>query len=449
MRHLSQKKQNNQLKQSTLRNRNLIISPMQNFLNRILFFSSEGRYSERDKLSWLLGLRYHMLLGIIILTYLGLRHDFLRPDKYILFFSVSTLAFITTITTYSLWRKEIKITQNFIAGQLIIDLVLFTGILISTGGMNNPFSAVFYIHAFVGGMLLNFYPGLIFLVFVILCTAYTQYLSLIHLGFSSSYQSLVFISQYFVVIASWTMAQSISRQLGFNQRKLEKLKTASERINRLRAIGALTAGLSHEFASPLHTAKARLERAIKRSSEENEDIKTALIAIEECSQILKQMNSSQLDPRNYEYQEVEIAGLVEEIVSIWKQDFSDITVEINIQATQLKIPILNFTQSFINTLDNAYEAMGTDKVIHIASIQTQEDFIVSIEDNGPGFSNQVLARFGEPFNTNKESGTGLGLYTTLLFMNSLGGSLTVMNKKIKGAIVEMRFPISLCQKVSV
>ena len=68
---------------------------------------------------------------------------------------------------------------------------------------------------------------------------------------------------------------------------------------------------------------------------------------------------------------------------------------------------------------------------------------MQVEDFGSGFQPEVLSRIGEPFNTNKKQGNGLGIYIADLFIQNLGGRLVIENKKNKtsGAIVTLTWPV--------
>lgn len=52
-----------------------------------------------------------------------------------------------------------------------------------------------------------------------------------------------------------------------------------------------------------------------------------------------------------------------------------------------------------------------------------------------------LSRQGEPFVTTKENGTGLGLYVSEIFAQSLGGKLTLANTRA-GAVVNLSWPLA-------
>ncbi|RYZ81246.1 MAG: ATP-binding protein [Proteobacteria bacterium] len=72
--------------------------------------------------------------------------------------------------------------------------------------------------------------------------------------------------------------------------------------------------------------------------------------------------------------------------------------------------------------------------------KTGETFNFCMTDHGPGFLPGILQQIGEPFVTSREQGTGLGLYVSQLFTQSLGGTLTVRNLTPSGAEVCLVWP---------
>ena len=98
-------------------------------------------------------------------------------------------------------------------------------------------------------------------------------------------------------------------------------------------------------------------------------------------------------------------------------------------------------QIVANLLRNAVEAsvLRRRKRITIA-VKNQDDRVaISVEDRGPGFSPDVLARLGEPFQTTKEAqgGMGLGLYVSALLAKQMGATLTAEALRGGGARVSL------------
>jgi|TARA_R110002020_G_scaffold316899_2_gene532357 two-component system, NtrC family, nitrogen regulation sensor histidine kinase NtrY len=106
-------------------------------------------------------------------------------------------------------------------------------------------------------------------------------------------------------------------------------------------------------------------------------------------------------------------------------------------------------QAFGNLLKNAAEAIeglpedsdinGHIRVVLSASTSGVE---VTIEDNGPGFPQDVRDRLLEPYVTTREKGTGLGLAIVNRIIADHGGSISLQNRLdgLRGARVRVWLP---------
>ena len=239
---------------------------------------------------------------------------------------------------------------------------------------------------------------------------------------------------------------SASRYVLSQREKVNQVKLYAEKLDRLRALGALTAGLSHEFSSPLNTIKLRLDRLNKKVPVEDEDLIEAKLAIEDCEKVIRKINKSQLDSRDFIFDKINLQESIMEIINNWNVDYPKMTVSLKmaqIVPRELKIPLLNFSQGLINILDNSAQSMNGIGQINIELTIEDLQLKISIFDQGKGFSEEILRRFGEPFITTKKNGTGLGLYSFQLFAESMGGSLKISNSSSGGALIEFFAPLNV------
>ena len=100
-------------------------------------------------------------------------------------------------------------------------------------------------------------------------------------------------------------------------------------------------------------------------------------------------------------------------------------------------------QVFLNIIKNAVEAVETRGKIFIATgSKDPETLQVTISDDGPGIPPNQLQHIFDPFHTsNKEFGTGLGLYITHdIVTKNLGGQITVKSEVGKGSTFTVELP---------
>jgi two-component system NtrC family sensor kinase len=105
-------------------------------------------------------------------------------------------------------------------------------------------------------------------------------------------------------------------------------------------------------------------------------------------------------------------------------------------------------QIFLNLLTNAIDAIGSGGTIEATSRCSGDKIVVTIKDDGPGLSDDMLRNAFDPFFTTKEpgKGTGLGLWVSHNIITKMDGSIHVKNNFDKGAVVTVEIPIVIPEK---
>jgi two-component system sensor histidine kinase RegB len=400
-----------------------------------------------ERLLWLVRLRLVALFSQLPLTIIGRYYGYLDQASHIIF----TLALILLLSYNAhlyrslLVEKKQDITPLHLTLQITFDQIAFTFLLSISGGANNPFYAFFYVMAILGGIFSSGRSAGIFALTLVSCVLSIQ---LQPLFFSSHALAVIFsketfpylLSQVFIPFIAFLIARSFGELYEHVQKRLLALTIQNERLDRLRALGSLSAGFSHEFASPLQNAKLRLNRALASSPPVEAELLECKLSIEDCQEVLKRMNFSQLNFTNQDLEVFDAATIVKECGLAWQESCPHNQLIIKTQKSLIHANRINFVQALINLLDNAAEASTSGQEIRLSFLVQEGQLKIQIIDAGKGIALETLERIGEPFNTNKENGTGLGLYATQLFMNSVGGSLNIENRTPCGTMVELTFP---------
>jgi two-component system sensor kinase FixL len=119
----------------------------------------------------------------------------------------------------------------------------------------------------------------------------------------------------------------------------------------------------------------------------------------------------------------------------------DVRTSFAADARSVRADRIQLQQVLINLLGNALEATrrSPDPEIEIASRREGDIIIITIADNGAGFSRPAAERFS-PFATTRASGLGLGLSISRTIIESHGGRIWTEDRDGGGAVVGFTLP---------
>jgi two-component system nitrogen regulation sensor histidine kinase NtrY len=107
---------------------------------------------------------------------------------------------------------------------------------------------------------------------------------------------------------------------------------------------------------------------------------------------------------------------------------------VRVDADQIK-------QVMVNLVKNGLEA-GDETTVEVTLEDTDSGIRVTVRDNGPGFSDEVLKREFEPYLSTKKDGSGLGLVICQRIVHDHGGTIAIHNRETGGAEVIIDLPQS-------
>ncbi|MDT8440284.1 MAG: ATP-binding protein [Desulfuromonadales bacterium] len=229
---------------------------------------------------------------------------------------------------------------------------------------------------------------------------------------------------------------------------LTEYKTLEEQLkrnDRLAAVGRLASGLAHEIRNPLASISGSVQLLAEepRISEENRRLMG--IVVREADRLNKLLsdflNFARPTPPHLE--DVDVAALIEELVELLQAGGQLGRVEVVRDYPPrlfLQVDRQKLRQTLWDLLLNAVEVCQPAGTVRIAA-----DRLIcqlTIDDSGPGISEEERQRIFEPFFTTKESGTGLGLANAYANIEVHGGRVFVEPSDLGGA----RFIIELPQR---
>lgn len=147
-------------------------------------------------------------------------------------------------------------------------------------------------------------------------------------------------------------------------------------------------------------------------------------------------------------EEVDVNQVIEEALKICITN----KLDINIERDLLNLPLVQtdkvkIVQILVNVIKNALESLKacnkTPKNLKIKTTLKEGDILIEITDNGLGLSKENLPKIFTTGFTTKAKGNGIGLHSSAIFLQHLGGKITAFSKGInEGATFTIFLPIN-------
>ncbi|WP_044392943.1 sensor histidine kinase [Pseudomonas syringae group genomosp. 3] len=235
------------------------------------------------------------------------------------------------------------------------------------------------------------------------------------------------------------------------QQELVQAQDELVQTSKLTALGTMSASISHELNQPLAAIRSYAENAEvlldhQRTEEARGNLKLISELTGRMASIIAHLRAFARRDRHAPESVALQPALDDALALLTKRrramevelirDLPDATLWVQAGETRLR-------QVLGNLLANALDALtekGPPRRLWISAEQTAEGVNLYIRDNGPGFSQEALARAREPFFTTKTrtQGLGLGLAICDTLMRALGGELLFANHPSGGAVLTLR-----------
>ena len=396
-------------------------------------------------------LRWIAIIGqfsAINLVYFYLKLDFpISIAHFILF-----LGLVSNI--YLQFGIKVTILKDLYAsGFLLLDLIQLTSLLYLTGGISNPFSILMIIPAIVSSTFLSMGStiilGILTLIFLFNLTIFHFPLPGIHED-SKTFPEL-YLAGYFLAIVVGLIFLSYFgiRFSGASKRRSEavtKLQQVIAKEYELESLGGQAAAAAHSLGTPLATINViatELKKDLGKNNEYIKDVELLISQTKRCGEILKKISKKQIKDDQF-FSKTKIENLLTEISASF-QESSSKKIILNFQEDKNKISIQRSPEIIYglrNFIGNAVKFSKSK--IKLTLISNKKNIIIIIEDDGPGFPEDVIEILGEPYikskskNTKNNSGTGLGTFLGKTLLERKGGKLSFLNNNSKkGAMVKI------------
>ncbi len=343
---------------------------------------------------------------------------------------------------------------------LIYDIIQLSILLFFTGGIFNPFAILLIVPTIVSSTFLSMGSTIILgTLTVILLFALTFFnlplpgMEEYILSFPNYYVTGILIS---LIIGLLFLSYFGIRFAGETKKRsdaLNKLQQILAKEYELESLGGQAAAAAHSLGTPLATISVvarEMRKEVGDNSKLTKDIDLLISQTKRCREILKKISQKKIISDEF-LSAMSFEDLLEEIIKSFKES-SEKNIKLNTDKDVNKIDIKRnpeLVYGLRNFIGNAVKFSNQNILISI--ISDNINLYILIEDDGPGFPEDIIKALGEPYIKSRskilKNNVGLGLGTflgkTLLERQSAviyfenDGSLSGAKVKIKWRINDL------------
>jgi nitrogen fixation/metabolism regulation signal transduction histidine kinase len=224
------------------------------------------------------------------------------------------------------------------------------------------------------------------------------------------------------------------------------------------AWGEVARRLAHEIKNPLTPIQLSAERMRRRyleqmKGEDAQILDRATYTIVQQVEAMKAMVnafSEYARAPDMKVTKFPLNALVTEVVDLHRVQESGVQIDVDLDSRvdQVEADRGRVRQILNNLIVNGAEAVesaAAGRVVVATRLETSGNaayVTITVSDNGPGFSREVLGRVFDPYVTSKPKGTGLGLAIVKKIVEEHGGRVEADNRPEGGGRVRVSLPLT-------
>jgi two-component system nitrogen regulation sensor histidine kinase GlnL len=208
-------------------------------------------------------------------------------------------------------------------------------------------------------------------------------------------------------------------------------------------------GLSHEIKNPLGGINGAARLLLKLKAYDEELVQVIVSEVKRIEGLLKNILKS-FDFSNLNVKKKNLNRIVKETFSPLQHRCREIGVNYSLlfdpSLPEIPVDSEKLKQALFNLMKNSIEALEKSdrkelKIETGYAIRPSDFAYIKISDSGIGMDGETLKRFGIPFFTTKEKGTGIGSFIAKEIVKGHGGEILVESSPNRGTTVTILIPM--------
>ena len=383
------------------------------------FFETSKYYSLKK--STYINLRWIGIVGQLI----SVNFVFFFLNFEFNFFYSNLIIFIGILSNLYLiyFYKKTQLSDRSAIIFLTIDIFQLSLLLFLTGGIKNPFVIFLLIPSVFSSSNLSLRTNSLIVIFTIISIIFLTFYSHDlpkpinkHFHVSQYYYFSIPVALVVALIFLNYFSMTFGTQFRLRKDALAKMEEVMAQEHELLSLGGQAAAAAHSLGTPLSTIKLvtqELADQFKGQKDVEKDFELLSSQVERCNEILKRLSLNPVEEDNFIDIELSMREYLKEIITSFKE-ISDkefifnYELDDNSKKISKSIEVVYGLRNFIGNANKF-----SNKKVNINLKSNDEITEILIEDDGSGYSRNVMSKIGEPYlrsnDIDKKSATGLGL----------------------------------------
>ena len=204
--------------------------------------------------------------------------------------------------------------------------------------------------------------------------------------------------------------------------------------------------ITHEIKNPIAVCKGYLDMI--NTNDKNQVERYIPIIKSEIERLLTLLQDFLLiNKKNMDLDIMDINMLIEDTVDklnpLIKENNIDLNLNINDDEVFINGDYNRLSQVLINIIKNSIEAIPEERrgKIDISAKINNNEYYLTVEDNGMGMDMETLSKMKDPFYTTKRRGSGLGVSLIYEIVEAHKGKVEYSSIYGRGTKVKLKFPL--------